>query len=206
MPSNYFKGIFLPDVKRVRQITASHCAPAVVEMLLSKIGVSASQTQIAEAGGMGARIASEGMTIDELAVSIGNLYTDLIFWYKFNSEIYDLRYIVELYHYPVGVEWQGEFDHKDSDEDPGHYGVVTHVDMDQGYLLIADPYYPIRDRKFNIENFNQRWWDISERTDPQTQGTKKFYDEKPMFIVTPRSATFPEVIGMLPATNGLIQR
>lgn len=196
MPSNYHKGHFLPDVKRVRQITASHCGPATLEMLLSKLGVSSSQTQLADAGGGNKKIINHGMTVGEMAEAINRLYPDLTFWYKFNADLYDLRYIVELYHYPVGVEWQGEFDHDDDDDDPGHYGVVTHVDMEREFLLIADPYYPIRDRSFKTEDFNDRWWDINEIADPVLNQSKKVYDDHLMFIITPKSAEFPLSIGM----------
>ncbi|MBX4205717.1 C39 family peptidase [Candidatus Microgenomates bacterium] len=196
MPSNYFKGNVLPDVKRVRQITASHCGPAALEMLLSKLGISVSQTQLADAGGGNKLVINHGMTIQQMARAIENLFPDLSFWYKFDSELYDLRYLVELYHYPVGVEWQGEFDHEDDDGDPGHYGVVTHVDMEKEFLLIADPYYPIRDRRFKLENFNERWWDINEIEDPETEEKKRVYDNHLLFVITPKSSTFPSAIGM----------
>src|SRR5512133_2564863 len=100
---------------RFTQISESHCGPAVIQMLLSNLGIEVSQEAVAEAGGATELIELNGMRVDQLARAVRVLAPDARFWYKDHSSLDDLIRLVSEYRYPVGVEWQGLFE--DSLED-----------------------------------------------------------------------------------------
>jgi hypothetical protein len=142
-------------------------------MLLSFVGYDVTQNEIVHAANIESKIKIHGATIQDLALAVAKLYPhELQFWYKFNSTLSDLSTIVNTYHYPVGVEWQGLFDWPDDedddqdeyydedDDDAGHYSIITHIDTMQNEILIADPekHYATGDRKFTILGFEHRWW------------------------------------------------
>src|SRR5687767_4068000 len=97
-------------VEQEVQITDSHCGPAVIQTLLANLGVRVTQEAIAEAGGALETIEVHGMRVDQLAHAVHKLAPDVAFWIKFHSRINDLIMLIQNYHYPVGVEWQGLFD------------------------------------------------------------------------------------------------
>lgn len=185
-------------MRRVQQITSSHCGPAACVMLLSYLGVDVSQESIVEAAGVGKKIQDYGMLVTEMAVAIKRLTPQFQFWHKDNATAYDLAQITKIHMYPIGVEWQGVF-YDDSDEDDGHYSVVTHVDTENDIVLISDPYrrFAGHDRYFHLSEFLDRWWEENEVRDSTTGETKTIYDHHLMFVITDKSATFPAELGMI---------
>jgi len=188
----------LPTLKRLKQVSSSHCGPATLAMLFSFVGQPVSQRRIVGCLRAEAKIKTRGLTVKDLARATRILgKKELVFWKKTGARMADLAAITGRYHYPVGVEWQGVF-YEDEDEDSGHYGVVTKVDIKKGYLFIADPYRRFAgvDRKFRIGDFDKRWWDANEITIPGTRRKNLVYDKRMMFVVAPKKATFPKKFGM----------
>ncbi len=197
-------------IQRVRQISESHCGPAVIQMLLSNVGVVATQEVITAAAGVEDRIEDYGTTIDELSRAVGQLAPQYQFWYKKESSLDELIEIVNVYGYPVGVEWQGDFGQDDEEydldddedeyeeKDYGHYSVVTQVDEARELVVIADPYreFAFKDRYFSLSEFDARWWDYNDVTDPKTGYTSRIYDDHLMFMITPKGAYFPKLFDM----------
>src|SRR5574338_282691 len=98
--------------ERFMQISEAHCGPAIIKMMLSNQGIEVTQEQVAEAGGATSLIAMHGMRVDQLARAVQVLAPSMRFYYKDQSTIDELARIVQIYGYPVGVEWQGVFEDK----------------------------------------------------------------------------------------------
>lgn len=96
--------------ERFKQISESHCGPAVIQMMLSGLGIDVTQRQVAEAGGATSLIAMNGMRVDQLARAVAALAPTARFYYKEHAELEEVLRIVQVYRYPVGVEWQGVFE------------------------------------------------------------------------------------------------
>ena len=184
-------------MKRVTQKTSSYCGPAVLEMLCSFLGVYLNQDEVVEALNAHDKIDVYGILVPEMGRVISQLAPELSFWFKENSSLTDLSQIVRTYGFPVGIEWQGVF-YEDADEDNGHYSIVTHIDTINNLIMLSDPYrrFAGTDRIFHVLEFEHRWWDENEVTD--FSGRKTLVrDEKMMFIITPKNASFPELLGMV---------
>jgi hypothetical protein len=187
---------------RFTQISESHCGPAVIQMLLSNLGIEVTQEAVAEAGGATDLIELHGMRIDQLARAVRELAPVTRFWFKDHSSLDDLIRAVSEFRYPVGVEWQGLFEDTLEDEsedgDYGHYSMVTIVDPKNGQLVIVDPYKDFRDqdRIFTFEFFLPRWWDTNEVRNPRTGKRRLVEDRQVMFLVAPAGETFPLELGM----------
>ena len=199
-----------PSLIRSRQLTVAHCGPASVQMLLSFLGHEVDQNQIVQSANASDKLLTHGTTLNDFSLAINNLFPQLQFWYKYNASMADLSAIINDFQYPVGVEWQGVFDYPDDeeedvtdygeeDDDPGHYGVITYINTLENILLIADPerHYAGTDRRFSILQFERRWWDINEITDPQTFKKQEVDDYHAMFIITPKDVTFPDQLHMI---------
>mgnify|MGYP000271131883 CR=1 FL=1 len=187
-------GVPFSKMRRDRQISSSHCGPAVLSTLFSFLDVYVSQRKITNSLRVKNKIKKYGVTVPELAkaAKIYGKKNDLLFWKKSKSTISNLDLIVNKYGYPVGVEWQGVF-YEDEDEDNGHYSVVTAINKKLGSIRLFDPYYKFADtdRKFKIKDFVRRWWDtnlIKGRT---------IRDERMMFVITPNGVDFPKKLGMI---------
>lgn len=190
------------------QISESHCGPAVIQMLLSNLGVEVTQEEVAETGGATDLIELNGMRVDQLALAVRLLAPQAQFWFKEHSTLCELVRLLNTYRVPVGVEWQGLFEDEDEeedeedaetgDEDYGHYSVVTYANRRKKQLIIVDPYkdYIGRDRIFSFEEFEGRWWDYNEVADPLTGEARLVEDRHMMFIITPQEAVFPLELGM----------
>ena len=185
-------------MRRVEQITWSHCGPASCVMLLSFLGVDLSQESIVEMGGASYKVEEYGMLVPEMGKAVNRLFPQFQFWYKENGTLQDLTKILKEYMYPVAVEWQGIF-YEDSDEDDGHYSVVTHIDTTNNIVMLSDPYkrFAGNDRMFHIMEFEGRWWDENEVRDPLTGRVEYKTDNHMMFIITSKDVTFPESLGMV---------
>jgi len=181
-----------PRMKRIKQISVSHCGPAVVVTLFSYLGYKVSQTAVVKTLRAQNKIKRIGLNVKDLGRAANALgKKKYAFWKKTHATIADITKIIKKYKYPVGVEWQVVF-YEFADEDNGHYAVVTDVDKEKGILRIADPYPEFAgiDRKFEIRFFLKRWWDVNI-----IKG-KKIRDEKMMFVITPKRENWPKVLGM----------
>ncbi len=187
-----------PRLPRVAQITTSHCGPAVLEMLIRFLGFNVTQEEIVDSINVASKLDTHGVTVAELGEATRILFPNLQFWFKEHSNTADLNNIINKYKYPVAIEWQGIF-LEYSDDDNGHYSIVTHIDLDKNSLLIFDPYPPFAksDRKFQITQVEPRWWEINEVLDLETNQFKDIRDDHMMFIVTPKDELFPVELGMM---------
>ena len=181
-----------PKMKRAKQVTSSHCGPAVIEALFSFQGIKVSQGSIVRSIRADKKIKRVGLNVDDLGMAVKKLSKGkFIFWKKAGSTITNLSVLVNKYQYPVGVEWQGVF-YEYADGDNGHYCVVTRVNKEGGYLRLADPFYRFVgvDRKFTLKDFEKRWWDVN------VIAKKTVKDRRMMFVITPKGVTWPRKLGM----------
>jgi len=204
MPSSS-SNLSFPGLKRVRQLNSFFCGPAVLEMLLSFHGVEIDQSLVVEKSGVALKIKQRGMTVEELALAAEKLVPDFQFWHKRHSTLKELSLLVNEFRIPVGVEWQGIFEFEDEaedtemdDEDPGHYSVVTRVNLADNLVYLADPYksYAGKDRRLTVLEFERRWWDINETVDLKTRRRVQVDDYHMMFVVTRKEKNFPEQLKM----------
>lgn len=119
---------------------------------------------------------------------------EYVFWRKQKATITNISTVINKHKYPVGVEWQGVF-YENSDEDNGHYAVVTKIDGEKDYLRIYDSYPEFSgvDRRFKIKEFKKRWWDVN-----RIHG-RNLIDKNMMFVITPKGEKWPSKIGMVRA-------
>lgn len=191
--------MFVP-IRRVTQITLSHCGPAVLQMLLDAMGIEVSQEAVAIAGEAQGTIAQHGMRVDQLARACQKLAPGLQFWYKFEASLDDLRTILAA-GYGVGVEWQGlfykteeeEMEEEGDESDFGHYSIISHIDEERDAVIIVDPHedFVNQERVFPINRFLRRWWDTNEVRDLITNQKRIIEDRRLLFFITPAGQTFP---------------
>jgi ABC-type bacteriocin/lantibiotic exporter with double-glycine peptidase domain len=205
MPAKSSEPRFNFNRPQFMQISESHCGPAVIQMLLSHLGIEVGQDEVAEMGRAKSLIELHGMRVDQLALAVHKLAPQVFFWYKDHATLDELVEIIMRQRYPVGVEWQGLFstpddedDSETEDDDYGHYSVVTHVHPRKKQLIIADPYksFISQARVFSFEEFEERWYDYNEVTNPKTGRARLVEDYHMMFIITPAEEIFPLKYGM----------
>ncbi|HET7099157.1 MAG TPA: hypothetical protein VFI61_02925 [Patescibacteria group bacterium] len=188
-------GFAFPNMFRVRQITNSHCGPAVLTSLYSNLGVKTSQKAIVGSLRVVNKIKKYGLNVGDMARGAKIVGKGaFVFWKKAGGKVSDLDAVINKYKYPVGVEWQGVF-YEDEDDDNGHYSIVTKIDKKTGFLRMSDPDHKFAgvDRKFKIKEFEKRWWDeniIKGRVIP---------DKRVMFVIVPKGESWPKKLGMVKA-------
>lgn len=201
--SDSILGIPFPAMKRMKQKTVAHCGPAVAEMLLSYIGKKVSQDKlVSKTGSTRKWFELNGVNVQELKRAVNRLFPDLEFWYKSESTLKDLSRAINEFKYPVGMEWQGIFEYDENvdydasygeeDDDPGHYGVITAINVKADKMRFADPerHYAGVDRRLKVSLFKKRWWDTNR------VGKKVVKDNKMMFVIVPQGTSWPKKLGM----------
>lgn len=189
-----------PKLRRVAQKNIFLCGPATLEMLLSYHAVIVKQKEIVDALNLKNLIRKRGMNIAEMGRYVHENHPELQFWSKFNSTLVELSTIINVYHYPVGIEWQGVFIYdtpqEAAEDDPGHFSIVTDIDIDNNRISIADPYkhFAGTDREFELTFFEPRWWDNNPITNPETNETTLVNDFHALFIITKKDDNFPELL------------
>lgn len=192
------------QIRQITQISESHCAAAVLQMLLETRGVTTSQEMIAAVAGVEDSIEEHGMRLDQIATASNLIAPHLIFWYKFYASKEDLKFLLKQ-DIPVGVEWQGLFydtveeeeEEGKADADYGHYSIVTFFDEDYGDVIIVDPYKDFVDQQriFDVETFMERWWDTNEVLNPHTGRPEIIEDKRLLFFVTTAEDWIPREMG-----------
>ncbi len=203
MPNPYSNPAF-PNLPRVRQKNNYFCGPAVLTALLKFKNFEVGQDAVVDKANVADKIKSRGMLIEEIAKASRILAPELDFWYKRHSTLAELSLLINEHKHPAGIEWQGLFefeddeDEGDSDSDPGHYSIVTQIDLATNLVILSDPYkdYAGRDRRFTVLEFERRWWDITEIYDSVSHLNKEVDDYHAMFIVTEKNQEFPRSLGM----------
>lgn len=196
-------------INRARQLTGAYCGPATLQILLSHFGEEIHQEEIVRAASTKEYVMENGMSVELLGKAIANLFPRMKMWVKRNASLDDLYRLVHEYRFPVGANWQGEFEDDDYGEDEmeyrgphggsaGHYSVVTDVNPHENHVRIVDPYgrYAGIDRYFPIPEFLSRWWDESDDSDDGTGNIRYVYENRLMFVVLPVGLRFPEELGM----------
>ncbi len=196
-------------MQRFLQISESHCGAAVLQMLLSNLGVLVSQDEIAAAAGATHTVEEYGLRVDQLILATQRLAPQAQFWYKNEANLTDLNTLVNQYGCPVGVEWQGVFgqdeeEEEEGEEDYGHYSIVTKLDLDYDTVVLVDPYrdFGLKDRYFNVGEFLERWWDVNEVFDQTDKYSRLVEDYHLLFIVVPRGAAFPKLLDLRHTWDG----
>jgi hypothetical protein len=99
MPKKSSKPRFNFNLPQFMQISESHCGPAVIQMLLSHVGVHIHQEDVAEMGGAASLIDLNGMRVDQLALAVKKLAPHVEFWYKDHAVLQELIDLVRLHRY-----------------------------------------------------------------------------------------------------------
>lgn len=196
------------SVPLATQVTACHCGPASLQMLLSSIKVNTSQEEVVKAGKIQRRIKKYGMRPDMMATAIRTLAPRHTLWFKQHATLRDIANLIETYHCPIGINWQGLFygsvreeKEKDPHGEHGHYSVIIDIDPAHKKIAILDPYrsFASGPRIFSYRWFLKRWWDFVMEPNKNTGKPKRFDTQRLLFILTPKNATFPKNLGLEPA-------
>ncbi len=191
------------QVHQITQISEAHCGAAVLQMLLETLGVTSSQTMIAEVAGVEDVIDEQGMRVDQIAIACNRIAPHLVFWYKYYSSLEDIKYLLSR-GIAIGVEWQGLFYDSIEEEQAekeqgeyGHYSIISFFDEELGQLVIVDPYkdFARQNRIFSLETFLERWWDTNEITDKFTGKKEIVEDTRLLFFLTTTEDSLPEEMG-----------
>jgi len=193
------------QIPLLKQQTESHCGPAVLQMLYAFLHKKYTQDQIAVAGRVKKKIKENGMRPSQMAKAVQTLTPTLRFWFKQHDTIDDLDTVVNKYHWPVAINWQGLFYDNPEDErnnphdDDGHYSVVIGINRKKDTITLADPYkeYAQQPRIFSLSWFEQRWWDTVEDTDKKTKQILVTATRHFMLVITPKKEVFPQKLGFL---------
>lgn len=197
-------------LKRISQISASHCGPATLQMLLCRYGYHYSQPQITQAAVAQKTIRRFGCRPDQLAQAVAKLAPDLQFWFKEKTQLSDLKTLVLSHHCPVGLNWQSLFyptlaEEKRLDRmgDHGHYCLLAGFAPKPLKVCLIDPYraYAKKTRCFSYRWFASRWYDkaITPNKDQSSGKSIYIYTHRLSFVLTRKSATFPLSLKMDPA-------
>lgn len=189
-------------LSRRTQITDYHCGPAVIEMLLSNLGIEKTQEEITIAADAKNSIEENGVTVEQMAKAVEKLSPEVILYYKEYGSVSEIEVLLREYGLPVGVEWQGLFydDEKEEEKglDYGHYSVVTHVDYKRKALIIVDPFrdFANSDRIISIYKFMNRWYDTNEFKDPLNDDPIFMRDERLLFVISPLNPKMRGKLGL----------
>ena len=188
-------------MKRLRQPNDFYCGPASLAMLASFHGIDLNQDDIVTAAGITKTVKTHGIFLEGMATASQILLPSLQFWYKRDSTLAELSQLINDLLLPVGVEWQGNFEDddeeeegesEDSDDDPGHYSVVTGLSTGENWLTLANPYHNKGiDKQFTILEFERRWWDVNEVTDPLSGRHHQVDDYHALFFLTSKDSPPP---------------
>lgn len=191
-----------PSMERVEEMGNYACGPATLQMLLSFVGVTTSQSTLIRSIRVQKKIKQYGLNVNEMAKAAKIAGKGgLSFWAKQHATALDIEKVLFRHRFPVGVEWQGEF-YENEDEDKGHYSVITKIDRKKGYLRMSDPYfnsfyrYKNLDRKFPLAKFVKMWWDTNEIRIGKSVKTRTVKDTRILFVIVPKTESWPKKLGM----------
>ncbi|MEP7166494.1 MAG: C39 family peptidase [Candidatus Woesebacteria bacterium] len=198
-------------MRRVKQIDDVHCGPAVLQMVMTHIGIDVSQLDIDKAIHAEEYIEEYGTRPDQLAAAVKVIAPQAQLWCKEYTSTEDLVALVQQFMYPVAVEWQNLFydsiqeEYEDTNGHPeqqdfGHYSIISSIDPENDEIVMVDPYHTFNEeyRYFSLKWFESRWWDDNETKDPHTGHIYAKRDRRLCFIVTMKGMPFPKLLGMRP--------
>jgi len=209
--------INLPNIKKIKssmssisvqqtfQETDSICGPAVIQMLLNFYNIKITQKEAVEAAGISEVVERDGTRLDQMSLVVKNLAPGYAFWYKEDATIQDISALIDTYHVPVGINWQGYFWDSLLEEarfgaplSNGHYSIVTNIQREKNQLAIVDPDYKrsAKELAFPIGWFKTRWWDTAQGVDDRTGKEITYYTSRLLFIVVPEKETFPQLLDL----------
>ncbi len=188
-------------IPRIAQITDAHCGPAVIQMLMSHLGLQTTQQDITKSIGITRTIRYRGTRVDQLSQAVDKIsFKNIKLWYKDHAKLSDIEQIINNYHLPAVIEWQGLFGYKINPKtgrkiqyNDSHYSIVTHIDPISKQVTLIDPYRDFikQDRDFSYNQFRKRWWDVNIYVTPDGESVN-IYDYKLFFFLAPKQAEFPK--------------
>ena len=195
------------SLRRILQLPA-FCGPASLEIVLSQHGLRVHQKAVVKAAHVTSKhVEIYGMRLDQLALAVRKLAPKHVMWAKRNATAQDIHTLVNTYNLAVGIEWQGVWTDAELwdprtqtfDDDVGHYSVVTGINLEEKKLTIQDPdyYYYAKNREFDIETFEKRWFDTNVVGEDAPEEAKEWMqDYHVLFVVAPQNTAFEPELGL----------
>lgn len=187
------------------QQTDSHCGAAVVQGLLAKYHIRATQDLIVATARAKTRVEKHGIRPEQLARALRLLAPKHQFWFKQNATSSDISYLIHTSHLPVVINWQGLFYDTVEEEarfnpdgEHGHYSIAIDIDEAKDKIVIADPYseYVENPRIFSYDWFQTRWWDVDHMVDKKTGRANSISTNHLLFVLVPKKTVFPSELGL----------
>jgi len=197
----------MPKFITMPQQTDAHCGPAVVQALLAFYQIDVSQDDVVNAARVKSTIMKKGMVISQIAKAVKKLAPNLNLWFKENTSETDLKTLINTFHLPVVINWQGLFYRTQEEErlhdtgaDKGHFSIVTDIDVDDDLIVIDDPYSEFyeNNRLFSYKWIESRWWDTDAFFDKKTKQSTVVRTERLVFVLTPKDLVLPSDLMLLP--------
>lgn len=154
------------NLKSLKQ-TKSYCGPFSLKMIFNYYGKSVSGKEIARVAKTTIENGTSPKNMVEAAKHFGFNAT-----YKENSDLEELKELVNEQKVPVIVNWFSETE--------GHYSIV--VGFRNGKIYIQDPEYG-KIKNMKIENFMKVWFDFSK----DYPGNKNDFRIRPIIIIRNKS-------------------
>lgn len=194
------------DLPQVEQQSEAHCGPAVLQLLLAKLGKKFTQNEIVAAAKVGKIIAKKGTRPKQLALAVKTLVPGHQLWFKQLSTIEDLDRLINEFKTPVAINWQGLFYDSLEEETPsnrhdrGHYSVVVGINPAKDRIIIQDPYPPFakKNRVFSLTWFITRWEDVVRDKNMKSGRFTTLKTKQFLFIIAPESAKAVNALNLLP--------
>lgn len=188
-------------VPHFAQQTESHCGPAVIAMLLARFHIAVTQDEIVAAARIKSRILRLGSRPDHLGRAVEHLAPGYRLWFKNFATATDLHKLVNDFHVPVGINWQGLFYSSVEEEtrlgrndDHGHYSIVVAFNQAKNVIKLVDPFFEASIRTFTYSWFKTRWWDLVPEKNP-------FYTKRFLYVVLPENSPIPSKFHMLESAD-----
>lgn len=181
-------------LKRILQLPA-FCGPATLSMLLSQYSIDIDQQKVGLYADALDRLEEYGTRIDELALAVRRIDPNLSMWAKRDATLEDIDVLINTHTLAVGVEWQGDIFFRG--DDAGHYSAVIGINLEKKTILIRDPEYKDRDRKFRFKTFLKRWYDTNIVGADAPEEAKEWMDDyHVIFVVAPKDRIELEKLGL----------
>ncbi len=181
-------------IKRILQWPC-WCGPATLAMMLSQFDIDVDQRTVGEYADAIDRMDDYGTRPDELALAVRRINPELRLWAKRDASLEDIDVLINTYKLAVGIEWQGDIFFKN--DDAGHFSVVTAINLEKKTILVRDPEYEEKDRRFRFKTFLKRWFDTNLTGSDVPEEAKDWMDDYHMlFVIGGINAPQLETLGL----------